>query len=138
MPIITQREVCACLRQLEIPNPEKLTHIDARLLKKTYLRLAQKYHPDIINANKEKIEKEKELQKIEQQKNKLEAQEQKNPKPEEVEKEEEQPELPKFKGFASKINLKKKKEEPKKEEKKQSRGAAIPLYMNGGNDEETE
>ena len=66
MPLIMQREVYACLKELGVPNAAKIKMIDKKKLKFTYLKLAQKYHPDAQKG----IEKEKEelLQKQEGQK----------------------------------------------------------------------
>ena len=59
MPIIMQREVYACLKELGVPNPDKIKMIDKKKLKQSYLSMAQKYHPDMQKG----IEKEKEKEK---------------------------------------------------------------------------
>ena len=43
-----QREVVKCLKILEIQSSETSEAIDIKRIKEQYLRLAQKYHPDVV------------------------------------------------------------------------------------------
>ena len=58
MPELMKVEVLDCLSQLEITPDKAAQSINVKAIKKQYLELAQRYHPDVLAAQAE-IDEEK-------------------------------------------------------------------------------
>mmetsp|Transcript_9424 Transcript_9424/g.11544 ORF Transcript_9424/g.11544 Transcript_9424/m.11544 type:complete len:87 (-) Transcript_9424:890-1150(-) len=59
MPEVMKIEVLDCLSQLEITPEKAAQSINIKAIKDQYLRLAQRYHPDVLAASQEDDREEK-------------------------------------------------------------------------------